>query len=118
MLITNFHFVEKGWGSETWLVNNNKYCGKILHILKDKINSWHYHKLKTETFYVQSGLIRLFYSWDNDFSLAEQVDLTPNTAFHIEPGLKHRMYGLEESEILEFSTTHYDDDSYKLIAGD
>ena len=22
--------VQKGWGKEIWLANNNKYCGKIL----------------------------------------------------------------------------------------
>ena len=24
------HFVEKTWGSEEWIVNSEKYCGKIL----------------------------------------------------------------------------------------
>jgi len=32
----------------------------------------------------------------------------------IEPGIKHRFIGLTESEILEISTQHFEDDSYRL----
>ena len=53
-------FVEKSWGSETWLANSALYCGKDLFIKKGKWISLHYHKLKTETFYVQ-GRIQLVY---------------------------------------------------------
>ena len=47
----------KGWGHEKWIVNTDKYCGKILFFEEGKQCSWHYHKLKDETFYVQSGEI-------------------------------------------------------------
>ena len=30
------HFVEKGWGSEEWIVNCPKYCGKLLRINKEE----------------------------------------------------------------------------------
>lgn len=52
-------FVSKGWGYEDWIDNNPLYCGKDLFIKKDKKLSLHYHKLKTETFLVQSGSVRL-----------------------------------------------------------
>ena len=26
----------KGWGSEKWIVNNESYCGKILHFEQGK----------------------------------------------------------------------------------
>ena len=49
--------VPKGWGYEKWIVNNEKYCGKLLFFEKGKKCSWHYHKLKHETFYLHSGRI-------------------------------------------------------------
>ena len=51
---------EKGWGYELWIVNNNLYCGKILHFNKGKKCSWHYHKVKQETFYVQKGKLKIY----------------------------------------------------------
>ena len=48
-------FVPKGWGFEKWIVNCEEYCGKLLYIIKGKKCSWHFHKLKDEVFYVQSG---------------------------------------------------------------
>jgi quercetin dioxygenase-like cupin family protein len=37
----------------------------------------------------------------------------PGDAFLIEPNTKHRFTGLEDSEIIEFSTHHEDSDSYR-----
>ena len=48
-------FVSKGWGYEDWIVNKEQYCGKLLFIKKGKKCSWHYHKNKDETFYIQSN---------------------------------------------------------------
>ena len=59
-------FVPKGWGFEKWIVNTPEYCGKLLYLVKDKRCSWHYHKLKDETFYVGSGAIELLYGDDDD----------------------------------------------------
>ena len=44
------NFVPKGWGFEKWIVNCEKYCGKLLYFAKDKKCSWHYHKIKDEVF--------------------------------------------------------------------
>ena len=52
-------FVSKGWGYEKWIANSPSYCGKLLFIAKGKKCSWHYHKIKDEVFYVQSGKIIL-----------------------------------------------------------
>ena len=50
--------VDKIWGYEIWMVNNNKYCGKILHFNGNSKFSMHYHLIKDETWYVA---IRKFY---------------------------------------------------------
>lgn len=55
-------FVSKGWGFEKIICNSQKYCGKLLYIAKGRRTSLHYHKLKDETFYIQSGKVKIFYS--------------------------------------------------------
>ena len=35
--------VDKGWGKEIWMVNNNKYCGKLLQFNQNAKFSMHYH---------------------------------------------------------------------------
>ena len=111
-------YVPKGWGYEKWIVNSEKYCGKLLFIAKGKQCSWHYHKKKDEVFYVQSGKVMLYYGWDDDIELAKTIILEKGDKFHVPIRLKHRMYALEDSELFEFSTEHFDEDSYRIIAGD
>ena len=55
------NFVPKGWGFEKWIVNCDEYCGKLLFFVKGKKCSWHFHKIKDEYFYVQSGKIKVYY---------------------------------------------------------
>jgi len=59
------NYVTKGWGYESWIVNNQDYCGKLLFFKKDKRCSWHYHENKDETFYVQSGKLLVVHSMNN-----------------------------------------------------
>jgi quercetin dioxygenase-like cupin family protein len=39
-------------------------------------------------------------------------------AFHVYRGLRHQMEALEDSELFEFSTEHFDEDSHRVIKGD
>ena len=112
------NFVPKGWGFEKWIVNNNKYCGKLLYFVKGKRFSWHYHKIKDEVFYVQSGKIMVKYSQEDDLKNAEEVILERGDNFHVYIGLRHQMIALEDTELFEFSTQHFDSDSYRIIKGD
>jgi mannose-6-phosphate isomerase-like protein (cupin superfamily) len=115
---TNHKFVPKGWGYELWITNTEKYCGKLLHIVKGKQLSWHYHKLKDEVMYVQSGCISIIFGRDEDINNAESVVLSAGHSFHIPVGLIHRIFALETSEVFEFSTQHFDDDSIRIQKGD
>ena len=107
-------FVPKGWGYEKWIVNTEEYCGKLLFIAKGKQCSWHYHKLKDEVFYVQSGRIKVIFSDTDDIEKAQGVILEPGDNFHVYRGLRHRMVALVDSEIFEFSTQHFDEDSHRI----
>ena len=120
LMLMNFSIkcVPKGWGYEKWIVNKKEYCGKLLFFEKNKRCSWHYPRIKDETFYLQSGKIMLHYSNNDDFSLSEISILNPGDNFYIYPGLRHQMLALEDSELFEFSTEHFDEDSYRVIKGD
>lgn len=111
-------FVPKGWGFEKWLVNNDKYCGKLLYFVKGKKCSWHYHKIKDEVFFIQSGKILLRYGRDKDIAKCKEMILERGDTFHVSVGLIHQMEALEDTELFEFSTTHMDEDSHRIIKGD
>jgi mannose-6-phosphate isomerase-like protein (cupin superfamily) len=112
------NFVKKGWGSELWIANNSQYCGKLLRINKGKRCSLHFHKIKTESFYLHSGrlLMRLMDSQDAD--TIEEFILEAGQCMDIPVGLIHQMVALEDAELFEFSTQHFDSDSHRLKPGD
>lgn len=111
-------FVSKGWGYEDWIVNTPLYCGKLLFFKKSKQCSWHFHKIKDETFYIQSGKLLVRFGMTNDITEAAEVILEPGDRFNVPPGLRHQMYGILDTEMFEFSTQHFDEDSYRVIKGD
>ena len=108
----------KGWGYEKWIVNKEEYCGKLLHMIKGKRCSWHYHTLKDATFYLQEGKILLKYSDEDDIKQAKELVLNRGDKFHIYRGLRHQMFALEDSDLFEFSTQHFEHDSNRVIPGD
>lgn len=110
--------VPKGWGREVWIANGPLYCGKILEIEKGKRCSLHYHRLKTETFYLRSGRLRVRVKSSPETDAIEEFDLLPGECMDVTPGLVHQMEALEQAELYEFSTEHFDSDSYRLMPGD
>ena len=110
--------VPKGWGYEKWIVNFTEYCGKLLFFEKGKKCSWHYHEIKDEVFYLQSGKLIVKYAEHDDLDSALEVLLSPGDAFHVYRGLRHQMIALEDSELFEFSTEHFESDSFRVVKGD
>lgn len=108
----------KGWGYEDWIVNNDKYCGKLLFFKKDKKCSYHFHKIKDEVFYLQSGKLIVKFADHDDLTNANEVVMLPGDSFHVYTGLRHQMIALEDSELFEFSTQHFEEDSYRIQKGD
>jgi mannose-6-phosphate isomerase-like protein (cupin superfamily) len=103
--MTQHKIVKKEWGSEEWIVNRD-YCGKKLILNKGFRCSMHFHKNKDETFYILKGKVLL------EVGMQKTIML-PDDSVLIKPGQKHRFTGLEDSEIMEFSTHHEDSDSYR-----
>jgi len=103
--MTQHKEVPKVWGKEIWLANFD-YCGKKLILNKGFRCSRHYHKNKDETFYINKGKVLM--EINNEKRIMKQ-----GNSVRITPGMKHRFTGLEDSEIIEFSTHHEDSDSYR-----
>jgi mannose-6-phosphate isomerase-like protein (cupin superfamily) len=112
--MSNIH--SKGWGYELWIHNDEKYCGKLLVLFAGKKCSLHYHKLKHETFYVQSGRVRLFLRHPD--GREETHIIEKGWIQEIPVGTIHQMYAIEHAEIFEFSTQHFDSDSHRIEKGD
>lgn len=131
-------FVQKPWGYEDWLCNSALYCGKDLFIKKGKRLSIHYHKLKTETFLVQSGKITvtaytdpkfdsIFTTWDSfhrymqthtSLMTNESIEtlvLEAGDTMTIPVGTRHTLFGDLDSHVFEFSTQHFDTDSIRIL---
>uniref|UniRef100_A0A6C0B6D9 Cupin domain-containing protein n=1 Tax=viral metagenome TaxID=1070528 RepID=A0A6C0B6D9_9ZZZZ len=109
--------VEKGWGKEIIFVNNPEYCGKILCFNKGKKFSMHYHVQKKETWYVAKG--RFILNWietENGINYSEYLEV--GDVITNERGEPHQLVALEDSEIFEVSTRHYDEDSFRVKKGD
>jgi len=108
--------VEKGWGYELWLVNNNKYCGKILHFNENSKFSMHYHMIKDETWYIKNG--SFIFRWINT-NTADVIEeyLNEGDSVNIKKGLPHQLETINGGEIIEISTQHFDDDSYRISKG-
>lgn len=102
--------VAKSWGHEEWIVNNAEFCGKKLVFVAGHQCSMHHHRIKNETFYVLAGKMYLETRLDDQeyARLMSAGDIA-----HITRGMWHRVTALENTEVIEFSTFHMDEDSYR-----
>lgn len=111
MNLANFKTVDKVWGTEVWLVNNERYCAKLLNIKPGYQCSLHYHPVKKETFIVLDGGVNLEIGLSNDTTF-----LVAGESYTLEPNTPHRFSSYTDSPavILEISSTHSDDDVVRL----
>jgi mannose-6-phosphate isomerase len=110
------HVEPKGWGEEHWVHNDERYCGKLLILRKGMRCSLHFHVLKHETFYVARGRVRMELVHRN--GAKEVFEMGAGETCEITPGLMHRFTGVEDTEIFEFSTQHFEEDSFRVEKGD
>lgn len=109
--------IPKGWGHEIVFENNENYCGKVLVFNKGCKFSMHYHMIKDETWYVNSG--EFIYRWiDTDTAEVHEQVLKPGDSVRQYPGQPHQLEALSNGEIFEVSTHHEDADSYRVWKGD
>ncbi|MCK4787369.1 MAG: hypothetical protein KAV87_26665, partial [Desulfobacteraceae bacterium] len=91
--------VEKPWGYEVVFAENELYTGKLLLINEGCRTSLQYHKVKDETFYINSGKVVIEIG---------NTKVTPscNEAIRIRPNVIHRITAIESSVVFEVSTPH------------
>ena len=115
-IFRKLEIINKGWGHEKVIANNDLYCGKLLIIKKNERMSGHFHLLKKETFLCYSGCVYFgFYNLDT----ADRLEgiLNAGDVVDIPAGCPHYLLGYEDSVIVEISTHHEDSDSYRIEKG-
>ncbi len=107
--------VNKLWGYEIWMANDevNNYCGKILHMNKGHRFSMHFHRDKHETFYILKGRVKLTII-ETETSELVTISLEEGECYVIDRLVPHQVEALEETDIIESSTYHRDEDSYRV----
>mgnify|MGYP003121150186 FL=1 len=107
--------IEKAWGYELWLANDeeNDYCGKILHVNEGHRFSMHFHADKHETFYILKGKCRLR-TVDTKTTVQNIIELNEGDCYKIERLTPHQIEAITDCDIIESSTFHRDEDSYRV----
>ena len=75
-------------------------------------------ELKTESFYLRAGRLRIRIKESPEAETIEEFELTAGDCMDVPRGLVHQMEALEDAELYEFSTQHFDSDSHRLVRGD
>lgn len=110
MTITTPTVHPKLWGTEREIVTTDRYTGKILDLNPGHVSSIHRHRIKEETFHVDSGVVLLEFYDDRGLYRTDVGMLCAGQAVTIPPGTYHAFRGLATSRILEFSTPHHEAD--------
>jgi mannose-6-phosphate isomerase-like protein (cupin superfamily) len=100
--------VAKPWGYELIWADADDYVGKVLFIKAGESLSLQFHRVKDESWLVQSGRAKLELGSAGDAVLKEEV-IAAGASFRFRPGTVHRVTALEDTTILEVSTAHLDD---------
>jgi mannose-6-phosphate isomerase-like protein (cupin superfamily) len=104
--------VEKPWGWELVWAEADAYVGKLLFVRAGEALSLQYHETKDESWLVREGRARLELGAADEVAQGgalEALEIVPGDAFHYRPGTVHRVTALEDTLILEVSTTELDD---------
>ncbi len=105
--VRSVRVVPKPWGEERIFAEAGRYAGKLLRIRSGEALSFQYHVRKEETVHVLEGSLGLLVEQDG---ARADLRLGPGEAFHVTPGMKHRMYAPEGDVLLvEVSTPELDD---------
>ncbi len=95
--------VEKPWGYELIFTPENvSYTGKLMHLKAGTRQSLQYHDKKIETYYLGSGRGGVII--ENSQGELEEVEFEANKGYTTHVGQKHRIFGITDCDIIEFST--------------
>jgi len=90
--------VEKPWGYELIWAHADAYVGKVLFVKAGESLSLQFHREKDESELGSAG-----------DALLEEGVVRAGACFHFSPGTVHRLTAIEDTTIIEVSTTQLDD---------
>lgn len=99
--------VEKPWGWELVWAEADAYAGKLLFVRAGESLSLQYHEAKDESWLVQEGRARLELGGVGDE--LETIEIRAGDAFRFRPRTVHRVTAIEDTLVVEVSTTQLDD---------
>jgi len=99
--------VEKPWGWELVWAEADAYVGKLLFVRAGESLSLQYHEAKDESWLVQEGRAR--HELAAVGAELEAIEIAPGDAFRFRPRTVHRVTALEDTLVVEVSTTQLDD---------
>jgi mannose-6-phosphate isomerase len=99
--------VEKPWGWELVWAEADDYAGKLLFVRAGESLSLQYHEVKDESWLVQEGRARL--ELGEVGGKLETMEIVPGDAFRFHPRTVHRVTAVEDTLVIEVSTSHLTD---------
>lgn len=108
----NINIVEKKWGFEIHVLNNDMYCFKYLVIYAGHRLGNHYHLKKNETFCVLHGDCELIFDYAT--SNQQKIRLKDGDTQFVEAGCAHTVFAEKNTIIIEISTHDSPEDSIRL----
>ena len=100
--------VEKPWGWELIWAEAEAYVGKLLFVRAGHSLSLQFHRVKDESWYVESGRAKLELGETGKAVLNTEV-ISAGACFRYRPGTVHRVTAIEDTTIIEVSTPQLDD---------
>jgi mannose-6-phosphate isomerase len=100
--------VDKPWGWELIWAETEQYVGKVLFVKAGESLSLQFHRVKVESWYLQSGRAKIELGDAGDTLLKEEVVAAP-AFFHFAAGTVHRISAIEDTTLIEVSTPQLDD---------
>ena len=104
--MTEVSRIDKPWGYELHWAKTNHYVGKVIHVTAGHALSLQYHNRKEETLLLWAGRLK-FELRDGEDSRVWEME--PGESVHVRPKMIHRMTAIEDSDIIEVSTTELED---------
>ena len=100
--------VEKPWGHELIWAETDAYVGKVLFVEAGESLSLQFHRVKDESWLIQTGRVKLELGSAGGAMLEEEV-VGAGATFRFRPGTVHRVTAIEDTTILEVSTPQLGD---------
>ena len=107
--------IDKGWGTEIIIHDNERYCVKKLDIQKGGQCSLHFHKKKEESFLVLEGELQMTMVKN---SVTNQINLTAGQSIDIPIEMPHQFKALTRCIVIEASNEDFEEDLIRIEDGD